>query len=538
MSEESIASGAEPTEPAAPAAPAESSVASAVMSRWMLTLLVGAGVLGMLGVLYFETFDSVVAIWIRSETYAHGFLILPISLWLIWELRVKLARMVPEPALLPIVLLLPFGFAWLLGSLADALVVQQLALVFLLVIAVWAMIGNRVGRLLAFPLLFLVFAVPMGDGLVPPLMDFTADFTVRMLRLTDIPVYREGNHFSIPTGDWAVIEACSGLRYVIASVTLGVLFAYMSFTKLYKRLIFFVFACIVPVIANGLRAYMIVMIGHLSDMKLATGVDHLIYGWVFFGVIITFMFLIGSIWRDPPREHSPEKGPLPAPPSLMRLLSVAVPLVAVLAVWPIIGSKSADSDADAQVVVQAPESGGGWTTEPANLWDWRPSIQRADGEIYRFYQQESSVDKLSKVGLYLGVYRTQRQGAELINHYNVMVKSNHRIWTESDVTGRSVALPDRELSLQEHLLSSRFGKRLVVWSWFRVGDYHMSNRYLAKLTEAVLRLTGQHREGTQIAVAAPYIEDPQTARETLRMFLTEMLPAVDEAVNRSVGLAP
>jgi hypothetical protein len=55
---------------------------------------------------------------------------------------------------------------------------------------------------------------------------------------------------------------------------------------------------IVPVIANGLRAYMIVMIGHLSSMQLATGVDHIIYGWLFFGLVMFLMFWIGSYWRE------------------------------------------------------------------------------------------------------------------------------------------------------------------------------------------------------------------------------------------------
>jgi hypothetical protein len=55
---------------------------------------------------------------------------------------------------------------------------------------------------------------------------------------------------------------------------------------------------VVPVIANGLRAYMIVMIGHLSGMALATGVDHLIYGWLFFGLVMFIMFWIGSYWRE------------------------------------------------------------------------------------------------------------------------------------------------------------------------------------------------------------------------------------------------
>ena len=102
----------------------------------------------------------------------------------------------------------------------GVLVVQQYAFVAMVPAAVVALLGRRVGMALAFPLAFLFFAVPTGEALVPRLMNWTADFTIGALRLSGIPVYREGNFFSLPTGRWAVVEACSGLRYVIASVTI------------------------------------------------------------------------------------------------------------------------------------------------------------------------------------------------------------------------------------------------------------------------------------------------------------------------------
>jgi exosortase len=112
-------------------------------------------------------------------------------------------------------------------------------------------------------------------------MQWTADATVFGLRLSGIPVYHEGQHLVIPSGSWAVVEACSGVRYLIASLTVGTLFAYLTYQSLKRRLIFVALSIIVPVIANWARAYMIVMLGHLSGNKLAVGVDHLIYGWVF-----------------------------------------------------------------------------------------------------------------------------------------------------------------------------------------------------------------------------------------------------------------
>src|SRR5205807_10052913 len=113
--------------------------------------------------------------------------------------------------------------ALLVAAAGQVQVVQQFAFIGMIVSLVVAIAGRHIARALAFPLGFLFMAVPVGEFLILPLMNWTADFTVTALRLTGIPVYREGTFFSIPSGNWSVVEACSGLRYLIASVTVGVL---------------------------------------------------------------------------------------------------------------------------------------------------------------------------------------------------------------------------------------------------------------------------------------------------------------------------
>jgi exosortase A len=507
-------------------------------AKWWPALVLLLGSLLLVTLAFHQTAWSIVSIWDRSETYAHGYLILPISLWLVWEKRSGLRLLAPKPTLLPLALFIPLGLAWLLGYLVDTLVVQQFAFVGMLIVTIWSVLGHRVARFIAFPILFLLLAVPVGEGLVYPMMNFTADFTVSMLKLTGIPVYREGTFFTIPSGQWSVVEACSGMRYLIASVTLGVLFAYLTYTRWWKRALFVLFAIFVPVIANGFRAYMIVMIGHLSGMKLAVGVDHLIYGWVFFGIIVTIMFVVGSIWRDP-------VAPLPTPdaelaqPLKLRGASRLLAVVAGAAlIWPILGWALSDHGGSvAPVELEAPRAPG-WSPQPSDqAWDWRPQISGADGSIYVFYRTEAAPDALP-VGLYLGVYRTQRQGAELVTSTNVMVEQEHPIWSDIMVTPRRVALKSGDLALKQHLLSSRAGQRLLVWSWYLVGDRYTANPLVAKLLEAKSRLLGSRGEAAVIAVAAPYEEKPEIAAATLTAFLDAMLPAVDAEVERSLRAAP
>jgi exosortase A len=254
---------------------------------------------------YHETLWSIVAIWNRSDTYTHGYLIPPIVLWLIWRRRAELDMTPASPSFRMCLLLIPCGLVWLLAHLVDVLVIQQLALIGILIAGIWAIVGHAVMRLLTFPLGFLFLAVPMGEDLVPPMMEFTATSTVWLVQLTGIPVYREGLFFTLPSGSWSVVEACSGVRYLIASFTLGLLYAHLSYRSLIKQILFVLASLFIPILANSIRAYIIVMLGHVSGMKLATGVDHLIYGWVFFGLVMLLLFWAGSFWRDADDKMQP-----------------------------------------------------------------------------------------------------------------------------------------------------------------------------------------------------------------------------------------
>jgi exosortase A len=509
------------------AAPRASAWSRAVLALIAAVLIVTA--------VYWSTALSIVSIWVRSETFAHGFLIVPISLWLMWEKRAGLRRLQPEPTFAPVTLFLPLGMLWLMGHLVDTLVVQQYAYVGMLIVAIWASVGHRTARYLAFPIGFLLLAVPVGEGLIYPMMNFTADFTVGMLKLTGIPVYREGIFFTIPSGNWSVVEACSGVRYLIASVTLGFLFAYLTYSKWWKRALFLLVSIVVPIVANGLRAYMIVMIGHLSDMKLAVGVDHLLYGWVFFGIVVTIMFLVGSIWRDPPQE-------LPVPDLTSRphtrasgTLTVLAAIGISAAIWPALSWALADDGRDVEnVIVNPPEAMSGWRFLAGAPWDWQPRVVGADGQQRVFYQREGQGDA-TVAGLYLSVYRQQRQGSELVSSSNVMVPQEHPMWSDIAVVPMKLQLQHRRLSVEQHFLVSREGQRLLVWTWYRVAGRHMANPYAAKMLEAISRIVGSRGEGALIAVAAPYDERPEVAHEALEAFIDAMLPAIDAEIDRAVN---
>jgi EpsI family protein len=160
-----------------------------------------------------------------------------------------------------------------------------------------------------------------------------------------------------------------------------------------------------------------------------------------------------------------------------------------------------------------------------------------DGSLYAFYRSNDD-SVTTPVGLYVGVYRTQRQGAELVTSGNLMVPEKHPMWSETMVRPRRVALDPGELSVEQHLLASRRGERLLVWTWYLVGDRHTANPYLAKLLEAKSRLLGRRGEAALIAVATPYDEQPERAAAVLMRFLGAILPNIENSVEESLRAAP
>ncbi len=498
------------------------------LSPWPLALgSLGVG-LAVLILAYFPTLQSMVEIWQRSETFTHGYLIFPISLWLIWRRRLELGQQTPCPDWRGVLVLAGLGLGWLLAKLSDVLVVEQLSVVAMISALTYALMGWQIIRSIAFPLGFLVFAVPMGEFLIPPLMNFTADFTVAMLKLSGIPVYREGTFFSIPSGDWSVVEGCSGLRYLIASITLGCLYAYLSYRQLARRLAFIALATGFPIIANGLRAYMIVMIAHLSDMKLALGIDHYIYGWVFFGIVMVFLFWIGSFWQETgdtsptiPLDSGQAQGPAPT-------YRMALAAVLVLAVWPAYAAYLRGVETSfAPVALELPLEVGSWRKLQSELTAWEPRYLFPDASFAANYS-----DGKRQVKLYVLYYRTQAQGKELVNSQNVLIPQKHPIWQMPWETTKQVALAEQSLKLKEGLVQSR-DQKLLVWRWNWVAGTFTTSEYLAKLLEAKDKLLGRPQDAAGIVIATACEEDLKLARTALQDFTAAMLPELKQVLEHT-----
>ncbi|MEO8407736.1 MAG: exosortase A, partial [Oxalobacteraceae bacterium] len=423
-------------------------------------LLALAAIVTILG-RYHQTTWSIISIWERSETFAHGFFIFPISAYLIWRQRKSLIAIQPQADLRALLVLGILGFGWLLGSLANVQVFQQYCLVAMIPAAVWAILGSRFAWAIAFPLSYLLLAVPFGEVFIPPMVDLTADFTVHALQITGIPVFREGSFFTIPSGSWSVVEACSGLRYLIASFTLGTLYAYISFDSIKRRLVFIAFSILVPIIANGMRAYMIVMIGHLSGMRLAVGVDHLIYGWLFFGLVMLLLFWIGSFWRE---QVDVKKIPASALTAnavgkipLTSIIMATCACIGLGLIWPMYANYLENRFTPGENIhIKIPGVPGKWDAVAGNqALQWRPHYVGAPVQFQQRYQNAGHA-----VSLHIAYYRNQQRGAELITSGNSLLPEDAQQWHNISEETRKISFAQRQLRIRQNLLLTPSGKLL------------------------------------------------------------------------------
>jgi EpsI family protein len=187
---------------------------------------------------------------------------------------------------------------------------------------------------------------------------------------------------------------------------------------------------------------------------------------------------------------------------------------------------------DQAVKLVHPGSNAGWTESRREHWDWRPHIVGADGERYDFFvQDEGGVP----VGLYLGIYRAQRQDAELLNWQNQMVPEKDPLWRDKQQIQRPILVDGEEmLANQSRLASNRTGSRLLVWSWYRIGEYYTANPYVGKLAEVWSLFSSGRRDGSLIVVAAPYIDDEVTAERAMQSFINALLPGIEDALDQAL----
>jgi exosortase A len=297
---------------------------------WLVAAVAIALGLLSLGLIYSAEIAAAIGVWIASTAFNHCFLILPIAAYLLYARWDSVAAAVPRPSPLIGLAAVPVAACWFIVERAGIMEARQFFAMGIAQILLLAVLGPKTWRVAAAPLLYLFFLVPAGEYLVPWLQDFTVRFISLGLKVLGIPHFIGGITIEIPEGSFLVAEACAGLRFLVASVAFGVLYALLSYTSPWRRLIFVALSFVVPVIANGFRALGITVLGHILGSAQAAEVDHVLYGWVFFAIVTALLILAGLPFRQTARPVLIARPPVSAVPATLAAMAV-VAVVAVAA---------------------------------------------------------------------------------------------------------------------------------------------------------------------------------------------------------------
>jgi eight transmembrane protein EpsH (proposed exosortase) len=482
---------------------------TALKALWLAMLV-------LVGWQYFGTYSSIVRKWMDDAAFSHGFLILPISLWLAWRKRAELSAVTYRPSMIGAVLVLLCTLAWIVARGTGVLVLEQFAAVALVPALMLAVLGRQAVRVLAVPLGFLFFMVPFGRALVPFLMQITADFATILLQWSHVPVLRTYMYITIPGGWFEVARACSGLNYFTTSLVLGCLYAYLNYRGWLKRTTCVLAFVIIPIILNGLRVYITILVSHLTNMRFGPGTEHMTFGKIFFVIMMGVLFWVGRRWHDEPDASSATPAAPTRSASGLHWWPLAVATLVALSgpafVAVSIAGAASNLSSHGSGLVAMPPTAQGWEGPADGKGRWRPLYRGGLIERQSVYHLIDG----APVDVFVAVYGLGKTvGAEMINYSNVVTDRERKSLTQ-DSTRAVLISSGQSLDVRELVVFADGGSRLV-WQWFVVGDRPVVGPFATKAFEALAFVTRTAESERIVTVSTPQDADAETR---LQKFMT------------------
>lgn len=245
---------------------------------------------------YLPTMLGLARVWYSSDDFSHGFLIIPLALYIVWQQRDKLAGCPIQSFWGGLPLAACSLLAFLFAHLSGMTTLASVSMITFLWGAVLFLFGTAVFRLCLFPLLFLLFMVPVPSqiyaALTLPLQLIVTKTTVGLASLMGIPIYREGNVIQLSDMTFQVVQACSGLRSIMTMLTLGAVMGYFSLRSPLLRTILMVAGIPIAIVINIIRVLSLVVAYQFFKLDLAEGTAHTILGLVVFVAALGIFLLL------------------------------------------------------------------------------------------------------------------------------------------------------------------------------------------------------------------------------------------------------
>ncbi len=420
---------------------------------------------------------TVVEIWYGNEIFNHGFFIVPGAFYLIYLKRFELLSKPIQTSPLALIVIIPALLLYVIGVAGDIQLFLHAATFTLLPALIWLVIGTQAAKTILFPLIFMLFSIPVGEQLIPYLQEIAADGSVALLRLTGVPLFRSGLYIEIPQGRFLVAEACSGVSFFIASFVIGSLYAYLNLASVKRRAAFVIISLIFPILANIVRVYGIILIAYWTDMEHAAGADHLIYGWFFFAFVIVCLLGIGELMRQ--QVEAQIVAQKDGVPRNVNIATVAVSVIAIVVsfVW-----QRAILDQDTLLSPPSSTSLSSMNNESCPRISWEPIIVKPD-----------TLDEAYVQGFDCNV---KAYTAWFSEKDNELVSDLHRLFDPERFSLEGTEqIEVKNLTFTVYHIVSTQGERLSLVRWYRIDGKNYVSTIKAKIHQLKNKLGNQHKGG-------------------------------------------
>jgi EpsI family protein len=476
----------------------------------------------------FRGLFDLVGTWLNRDEYSHGFIVPFVSLYFVWLKREDLRRLAPEPSILGGTVMTGIGcLLFLAGHISGIAVAQELAVIVIIPGLVCLFLGMRYLKALALPLGYLIFMVPVLDifldNIHAPFQRFSAAGAEWLLKGMQVPVRRYDLLLVLPTIILKVANECSGIRFLISIIAVGIPVAFFAQKNNLRRLLLIVFAVFLGILINPLRIALIGLWAYHGG-KVDHGPLHIFQG--LFVAVMGFCFLfLGALWlnRKYPTQEQKDTGKPPLPGSDGEPFSIRRFQVAWFAAMALLIGLGAsvyfyDSKpaASSRPLGDIPLVIGEWRGADVSRYQTALKLQNADSEIVRVYRNASG----RAFVLSLGYYAVQNRDKVLVDG-GLLKAAEH---TGTIVLNRG---PAGKVRVNTAVLNDEDKYTLVLY-WYEVNGRTAAGRYEVRLATALEGLFHRRTNGAIIAVSCD-LDDPDGKRTALtdaKEFIVELLPVL------------
>lgn len=499
-----------------------------------------------MGYMYADSIMFLFRQW-GSDDYSHGMFVPFISAFIIWQRRQRLAMLRLAPSWLGPVLVFVGLLLYTAGNLSTLYVISHVSLWLLIIGLIISFLGLNALREMAFPLIYLLTAIPLPvflyNALSSHLQLWSSALGVGVLQFIGVTAFREGNVIDLGPVQLQVAEACSGIRYLFPLTSLALLCAYFFRDRMWKRVVLVLSAIPISVVVNGLRIGIVGVLVEWYGAQAAEGFLHLFEGWVLF--MATFALLIVEMWALSRVQRLPDPGGFT---TLFRIFDenrpghqepiitaggVAQPTV--LRVPAYIGSLAlilpaaifSLSIGDRQELAPARDA---FVDFDMHIGEWRGTPLPVESQLISalrfddYLLAEYAAGRSSPITLYMAYYQSQRKGQSAHSPQSCIPGGGWEITSLGTVNLSADGKPSG-LTMNRVLIQKDHQKQLVLY-WFKQRERVLASEYLVKWYLFWDALTRQRSDGALIRLSASVEpgEREQDVAQRLVRFATEIQP--------------